>query len=394
MASPLKPYVEVVVFTLLAEAAIYIINFIYDVLTLSNKMDGLTTFKRITMPLVRVALVMALVVTGPHTLTTLSLIITTQTVITICGYIRLRWWYDSVYADFTKWYLLWQDHCTYKRNLVTTILTLVEAQPIFAEAWVGPIDIESSIEASPSYNIDHIYSVSPRNTYHIDTVAVDALDQYLETDYGATSSDEANDAHSEDSSLTLVDVQSTKPLFVSQYFDQVPLRQQACRLVDCFCWMLPSRIHCSKELYPLLKRKLSTYSLTQGVGDRKPCCQTSCTQFRYFLHYYYDVTMDDNEQVLLVDPMFLKFGVPSPQFAMPWIILDAWCQIMLSIELVVAAFTVSSIPGAIAIFVSMAIFRLWRQNWVYCQSYSYKRILPIESVIHLLALAPMAFLLH
>lgn len=393
MTSPLKPYVEVVAFTLLAEAAIYIINFIHDVLTLSNKMDGLTTFKRITMPMVRVALVMTLVVAGPHNLTTLGLIIATQAVVIVCGYIRRRWWYDSVYADFTKWYQLWQDHCSYKRNLVTTILAPMEAPPIFAEPFVGPVDIESSIETSPSYNIDHIYSVSPCNTYHIDSVAADALDHYLDTDYGATATD-SGDAHSEGGSLTLVDVHSQKPLFVSQYFDQVPLRQLACRLLNCLCWMLPSRIHCSKELFPLLKRKLSTYSLTKGDRNSKPCCQTPCIQFRYFLHYYYDVTMDDNEQVLLVDPMFQKFGIPSSQIALPWIILDAWCQLMLNVELVVAAFTVSSVTGAIAIFVSMVIFRLWRQNWVYCQGYTYQRLLSVESLLHLVALVPMIFLLH
>lgn len=111
--------------------------------------------------------------------------------------------------------------------------------------------------------------------------------------------------------------------------------------LNFFSWLLPTVLPItnqqppkpsySREAYPLLKRKLSTYtinchgsydSIEQETGIQALDPTSRFESFKYFISYYFDYSLDDNRKLILIDPLFEKFGLLVSEANLFFVIAD------------------------------------------------------------------------
>ncbi|CAN3367597.1 hypothetical protein DICA4_F07822 [Diutina catenulata] len=368
----------------------FVAVFAHDILTLSVNMDGPTAYKRLVVPVVNTGLLMTAVALVRYQSPTTAIAASATLIFTVVCNLgpvttayKVCHRYSATYKDFTRWYTLWRDTDTYRRSMEPEPPQPRPTKPV-------------AITPPPEIHNDHLYSVSPCNTHHLNHATAYAsqvvtpdygdLTKKPEFNYGSFDGDwgSDNDSHLSSDAPTLVAPHmrrcASNPSFASTY---VPTRPQS-RLRRYFHWLAPSTGHRSTETYPLLKRKLSLYTLApRCLEAEQAACVHPYPNFRYFLNFYYNVTVDDNEQVLAVDPMFLRYGVVASTISPWWVLLDGWCSIAWTWEMVAAMWAASGLAGGIATFVSVCILQLWRQNCLWECGCSYRRVIGLQAVGHL-----------
>ncbi|EMG45490.1 hypothetical protein G210_4325 [Candida maltosa Xu316] len=183
------------------------------------------------------------------------------------------------------------------------------------------------------------------------------------------------------------------------------------RLLNWFSWLLPplfpigerkkiklseSMIFQPGERFPLLKQRLSVYSLNeqqqrQDTEDvdfesceiiTKPTIERSI-KFQYFMSFYFDISITSPISSIKSDPFFVKFGELLVNTPTIWVFLDE-LNFLLFHWILFAMYFTNIVVGIPVIFVA----KMFKENYLhsYRNRIDYHRVLIGESVVNLVLL--------
>jgi len=267
-----------------------------------------------------------------------------------------------------------------------------------------PMPVSSS--ESNSTIIDSLYSVSPKNTYHLNTATaiatLDILDK-LEDEYLDPLASDIEHTPSYDS-IDKYDEVAAKESFSTSFdeFHDLPTGETTSRFtrfIRWWSWLFPFLIESKKvrtRRIPLHHR-LSTYSLVgscsrknsvisrlsgAGASDLEAGIQESPIDTRHaylrFIEFVTNFCDYRRDQEMPIDKAFVKFGVLITDIHWIWILLNTLNMILLS--------TISFLTYhyfGIESLLTIIIIRLFKQNYLYDQmvNINFKIVLPIETAI-------------
>ncbi|RCK56561.1 hypothetical protein Cantr_05481 [Candida viswanathii] len=177
--------------------------------------------------------------------------------------------------------------------------------------------------------------------------------------------------------------------------------------INWFSWLLPPLLPIgenentkpyisTQERFPLLKHRLSTYSLSehQPNTDTSNVDYESCEiiskpiierfiKFQYFMAYYYDISVTSPISPVRVDPLFEKYGqllIDTPAF---WVFLDEFNWLLYNWVAFLMYFTTISASIPIVLVVKM-----FKTNYLhgFKNQIDYRLIITIESFINFVML--------
>lgn len=236
-----------------------------------------------------------------------------------------------------------------------------------------PKDIPHTIKSK----VDTLYSVSPRNTYHLNTAVALASD-FLEAN---------EDKFSNSLTCKLSDNLTIRYMPSYGTFDvmstiETPKKQQQTpsklhQTFNWFSWLFP--VPPTKTTCPTLKSKLSHYSLinqSTSIHDFESGIQKNSLQHPY-IQYLEFVTQfcDFNSQKLFIDPIFQKFGILLIEFPPIYIFFNCINNLASNLLIIMTFYKFS-----ILALIGLIILQLFKQNYIYNQSNSayYKYITCLE----------------
>lgn len=239
-----------------------------------------------------------------------------------------------------------------------------------------PKDIPKVIKSK----VDKLYSVSPKNTYHLNTASAVAFDYLEEIEEDDQSSSVLTHELTKAPSISHVpsygtfDVVSTIDVIHKQKTQKSFFQD-----FQCLNWLFPLP---KKPPTPTLKSKLSSYSLINqsAFQDFESGIQKSSIQHQYFQFYEFVTQFFDfDNHTLLIDPIFKQFGVLLIDFPLILIFLNCINNLMFN-WLVIVLLYKYSIFGMIGAI----LLKLFKQNYIYSQtkpSY-FKYVISLESIFY------------
>lgn len=178
--------------------------------------------------------------------------------------------------------------------------------------------------------------------------------------------------------------------------------------INWFSWLLPPLLPIgenkndipfisSRERFPLLKHRLSTYSLTDNqptpettdIIDYESCENVSrpiierFIKFQYFMAYYYDISVTSPISPVKIDPFFKRYGQLLIDTPSVWIFIDELNWMLFNWIGFMMYFT-NITPSIPILFVA----RMFKDNYLhgFKNKIDYRFIIVIESFINLVLL--------
>ncbi|KAI5951249.1 hypothetical protein KGF54_004323 [Candida jiufengensis] len=232
-------------------------------------------------------------------------------------------------------------------------------------------------KTSKSSILDKLYSVSPGNTYHLDTavaMAINAIEeeeeeqrQQFDHEHSFLNNDdeflpdsvkvyENIDEEMEVSNKidyvagqlnhnTQYKYLATDNHFTNNDFTKTSKKSYEYKVLSFINWwawlippLLPIEVHNNENLisnnfstanerYPLLKTKLSNYNLNEPVTQSYTTTTThryigKSLDFQIYVSYYYDIRFDSITNYINIDQWFLKYGQLLTKTNWVWILID------------------------------------------------------------------------
>lgn len=300
-----------------------------------------------------------------------------------------------------------------------------------------------------SYDVvDRLYSVSPKNTFHLDIHAVAALDEPspLSPELISTTFLDTTEYHdlAPDPVATIphdgqYQHNSHSPLeqSLSQVVSSIEKpHNQLVKVLNWFSWLVPPLLPIysdsgtltkaqENEAFPLLRSRLSRYSIVlpqdgnqYGSVDLESCQPRArrvllaarigmesigFAGFRYFACFYYDYSQNlGHLSSLAIDPIFKRFGQLLPDMPVKYIALDIGVGLMASaLSFSVYAILVHhwfshGMDYSVLVVLGMITLRLFSLNYLHGQEmpFPYKVLIISDLLLNIIGILVMVIYLY
>jgi hypothetical protein len=410
-----------------------IVKFIYYISTLhmGTLRYDTSTMTRFVIPVFEEIVSFVFLHKWLHNMYQVAIVIQTTNLLQLVGHgnYLLTYQYSKTYAKFLRYYDVFavspptSDAFSRPSICSETSLTSENSKlsindlPKSFTPKLTPVPVTSS--DSNSAIIDSLYSVSPKNTYHLNTATaiatIDILDkiedEYVDPLKGDIPHTSTCDNIDECDDVALKESFSTS---IGEFheFSTTETGSRFVKFVRWWSWLFPFLLESNKvrtRRIPLHHR-LSTYSLVgscsrknsvisrlsgPAVSDLEAGIQDIHVDTRHpylrFIEFVTNFCDYRRDQEMRIDPVFVKFGVLLTDIHWIWLFLNMTNITLLS----TVSFLSYHYFGAGSLLI-IIVLRLFKQNYLYDQmvNINYKIVLPIETVISAILLSIYFFYIY